>query len=193
MIPKQSAFRMDQGAVPHLWNSLQPQFWESSGFLPPPPGAEPFSSAESEALNEVLATSDRVIGFGGRGQRDRRDLDSPSRYSGKNEPDLVQWSNHLRIHTRVEVVRAELLLRHEGDLFDAQLVEENELHLIGAGFASVVVIVPLKTEREDTVDLLVVTRDLWSLRLSSDFETAGSVINYVTQSHRYQLARLQVI
>ena len=83
--------------------------------------------------------------------------------------------------TRVEVVRAELLLR-EGDLFDAQLVEENELHLIGAGFASVVVIVPLKTEREDTVDLLVVTRDLWSLRLSSDFETAGSVINYALLS-----------
>ena len=50
-----------------------------------------------------------------------------------------------------------------------------------AGFASVV-IVPLKTEREEPADLLVVTRDLWSLRLSSDFETAGSVINYALLS-----------
>lgn len=150
--------------------------WSSS-----PASARTLSSAESEALQEVLESSGRSIDDTPEGKVIGTIWVAPLPVFGKKEPSLIRWSNNLRIHTREEVVRAELLIE-EGDLFDAQVVEENELHLIGAGFASIVVIVPLQSEQEDTVDVLVVTRDLWSLRLSTDFETAGSVVNYALLS-----------
>lgn len=142
--------------------------------------ARGLSETETTTLNFGLAHFDRVRDSEPVGKRIGSILIYASEVFGEESLFFLRAANHLRIKTRDSVIREELLLK-EGDFFDWGLVEENELHLIGSGFSSVVVIVPvepLEKDRSDEVDLLVVTRDIWSLRLSSDFETAGSVLNY---------------
>jgi hypothetical protein len=141
--------------------------------------ARSLSETEETCLQLVLDGLDKEVEEHPEGKSIGKIFVVPTPVFSEENPPWISWLNHLRITTRESVVRQELLTK-EGDFFDWGLVEENELHLIQSGFASIVVIVPLRSESNGAseVDLLVVTRDIWSLRLSSDFETAGPVINY---------------
>ena len=94
---------------------------------------------------------------------------------GKAEGAL-RYLNVLHITTRERVIRREVLLR-PGKLWDSELILETQRRLKDPLFTSLVVVVPVKSKEAARVDLLVVTRDIWSLRMNSAFEYfQGSLI-----------------
>ena len=93
-----------------------------------------------------------------------------------------QWLNLLHRTTRGPVLERELLLA-PGQPYDEALVEESTRRIQSpapftiAGrqyfqpdLSSVVAVVPVRSAQPERVDLLLVTRDLWSLRTNADFE-----------------------
>lgn len=93
-----------------------------------------------------------------------------------SEGRLLTWFNHFHRTTREEHIRRESLLR-PGMRYDAALVEETVRNLRNrnaaysandAPLSSIVAMVPVKAAAPGTVDVLIVTRDVWSLRFNSD-------------------------
>lgn len=83
---------------------------------------------------------------------------------------FLQFFNLFHRTTRDEILARELLVG-PGDLWNAALIEETVRNLRGNELlSSIVVALPLRTADPSRVDLLVVTRDVWSLRLNTDFE-----------------------
>ncbi len=67
-----------------------------------------------------------------------------------------------------------------GDLYDTILVTQSTQALQDPRFRSLVVIAPVISKThpsQGSVDLLVVTRDVWSLRLETDFQLTDKVVN----------------
>lgn len=80
---------------------------------------------------------------------------------------LPHWVNWFHATTPRDVIERELLLR-PGALYDQALVEETERNLRAERQLSVVIIVPVKAKAPGHVRLLVVTKDVWSLRVNWD-------------------------
>lgn len=87
-------------------------------------------------------------------------------------PGFLNW---LHVKTRDYVVRQELLQR-PGDRFDAKLIDEGERNLRTLFILGVVRAVACKHEDPRKVVLLVVTKDLWSLRLNMIYQQTGSLV-----------------
>src|SRR5689334_17717172 len=77
-------------------------------------------------------------------------------------PGFLNW---VHVTSRTTVIEREVLLR-PGERFDRKRLEESERNLRGHRQLSVVFIVPTKGSEPDRVRLLVVTKDVWSLRLN---------------------------
>jgi hypothetical protein len=77
-------------------------------------------------------------------------------------PSFLNW---VHATTRPRVIEQEMLVR-TGDRYDASLVAETERNLRDLRQLSVVLIVPIRGSEPDRVRLLVVTKDVWSLRLN---------------------------
>ncbi|HEY7375307.1 MAG TPA: hypothetical protein VIF57_24315 [Polyangia bacterium] len=97
-----------------------------------------------------------------------------------------QLLNFFHRTTRSYILERELLLK-PGDRYDQALVEESMRNLQSPAalviarrqvfqpeLSSVVVILPIASPVPGQVDLLLVTRDLWSLRFNSNFEYQGN-------------------
>jgi hypothetical protein len=87
----------------------------------------------------------------------------------QSDSGFLQHLNVLHSTTREYVIGRELLLR-PGDRWRDDLVRESERNLRDPFLSSLAVIVPVKSGMRGSVDLLVVTRDVWSLRTNSEFE-----------------------
>jgi len=84
-------------------------------------------------------------------------------------PDLL---NALHSTTLPEVIRRELLFeRHEP--YRQSQIDESARNLRSLPQLSLVLIVPVRGSRPDSVRVLVVTRDVWSLRLASYVEASN--------------------
>jgi hypothetical protein len=87
--------------------------------------------------------------------------------------------NAFHARTRPDIVRRELLLK-EGDLWDEERIEESEriLRVLGqtAPVLAIVRILPVKSPTPGKVSMLVVTKDLWSIRVNSRFLLVGTVL-----------------
>jgi hypothetical protein len=95
---------------------------------------------------------------------------------------LFQYFNFLHVTTREVTIRRELLFA-PGQLYDQALVDETTRNLrADPSYSSVVTIVAVVSGRPGVVDLLVVTRDVWSLRLNTDFQAQQSKLIYFTGS-----------
>lgn len=79
--------------------------------------------------------------------------------------------------TRERVIRQEVLLA-PGEAWDARKVEESERNLRRLFILTVSRIVPLKGT-QGGIALLVVTKDRWSIRLNSEFNLVGSLLQYL--------------
>ncbi|HEX3594395.1 MAG TPA: BamA/TamA family outer membrane protein [Polyangiaceae bacterium] len=79
-------------------------------------------------------------------------------------PEFLNW---FHATSRPKIIEQDVLLR-TGDRYDAAVVEETERNLRVLRQLSVVLIVPTKGSAADRVRLLVVTKDVWSLRLNWD-------------------------
>ena len=91
---------------------------------------------------------------------------------GKQIPPLLflRAFNVFHATTRTEVMWREVLLR-PGQRWDQDLVDETRRNLIDPFLSNAVVLLPVRSRVPGYVDLLVVTRDVWSLRLNSNFQT----------------------
>jgi len=96
--------------------------------------------------------------------------------------------------TRSYILEREMLLK-PGMVYDPALVEESTRNLqnptgimlggknVGSPeLSSVVVLLPLKSPVPGKVDLLLVTRDIWSLRFNSNFEYQGNALTLFESS-----------
>jgi hypothetical protein len=157
------------------------------------PGEPPLGRLEQESLEEALSA---------------RGLHRDPHPEGKQIGEIqvvnqevfsqrdwwFQFFNHFHRTTRENVLRRELLMK-PGDRYDPALVEESirnldsepVLSVAGRRFtapelSSVVVILPVVSPRPGTVDLLVVTRDVWSLRFNTNFEVQQGTLTLLQTS-----------
>jgi len=80
----------------------------------------------------------------------------------------IGLANNLHYTTRESATYGELVI-HEGDVWDQAKVEESARLLRDPLYSSVAVTLPVKSKDPAKVDLLVVTRDIWSLRLNTNY------------------------
>jgi hypothetical protein len=88
---------------------------------------------------------------------------------GEDEAEILQWFNAFHVTTKEEIIRREVLLQ-PGMPFEKKKVFETKRNLRDVRFTTLVVAVPVESAAPGEVDLLVVTKDVWSLRLSTRFE-----------------------
>ncbi|HOX44067.1 MAG TPA: BamA/TamA family outer membrane protein [Myxococcota bacterium] len=90
-------------------------------------------------------------------------------------PDFV---NLFHVTTREHIVRQELLFA-EGEPYDALAVQESARNLRALPLVfSTVRIVTARGSRPDRVVVVVVTKDLWSIRLNTNGNFGGGVFNF---------------
>ena len=101
---------------------------------------------------------------------------------------LLEWFNHFHRTSREHHVRRESLLL-PGMAYDPALVDEtmrnlrnrNSYNLYDPTWSSIVAMVPVQAASPGTVDVMIVTRDVWSLRFNSDYNyQPGYLINLNT-------------
>lgn len=80
--------------------------------------------------------------------------------------------------TRPFILEREVL-QQIGEPWSQRAVDETARNLRSLRQLSLVLCIPLKGSRPDTVKLLVVTKDIWSLRLNSDFRFADGQLEYL--------------
>ena len=91
------------------------------------------------------------------------------------------WANVFHRTTREHHILRESLLQ-AGDLYDQDRVEETVRNLQNPLFSNVVVVLPVRSALPERVDLLIVTRDVWSLRFNQDYEAGQGQLLYYTGS-----------
>ncbi len=91
-------------------------------------------------------------------------------------PDLF---NVFHTTTKAHVIERELLF-DAGQRWDDALVAESARNLRGKGALSLVIIVPVKGSAPGRVRALVITKDVWSLRLSTSFQYYDGMLTQLT-------------
>jgi hypothetical protein len=90
-------------------------------------------------------------------------------------PDFV---NIFHFQSRERVIRRELLFA-PGDRYDSERVAETLRNLQLLPQFGVVVVATLRGHESDQVRVVVIVRDVWSLRLSYDIQAGGKSLNYL--------------
>ncbi len=102
---------------------------------------------------------------------------------------LLEWFNHFHRTTREEHIRRESILL-PGMPYDAALVDETMRNLRNRNsystndppLSSIVAMVPVQAATPGTVDILIVTRDVWSLRFNTNYNFEFFALNLPTLS-----------
>jgi hypothetical protein len=90
----------------------------------------------------------------------------------------LQALNNIHITTREDTIR-NLLLARPGDAWSDALARETERVLRNPSLSSFVVALPVRSTSEGEVDMLVVTRDVWSLRTNSEVIHEDGTLSYL--------------
>ncbi|MBI5638366.1 MAG: BamA/TamA family outer membrane protein [Nitrospinae bacterium] len=78
------------------------------------------------------------------------------------------WGNNIHVVTREQILRRELLFK-EGDPYDRGVIEESERNLRKRSYLSEVLIESHFNDADDGVDVVVHTRDQWSMIVGLTF------------------------
>jgi len=81
---------------------------------------------------------------------------------------LLKLLNFFHVTTKESILRREVVVQ-PGELWNQERIEETARRLRDPLFSSVVVVVPVKSSEPGKVDVLVLTRDIWSLRLNTQY------------------------
>ena len=92
------------------------------------------------------------------------------------DTSFLTWLNLFHRTTRARVIEREVLLR-PGQVWDDAVVEDSLRRLRDPLFSALVVMMPVRAGAPGQVDLLVVTRDIWSLRLNTLYELQGTTLS----------------
>jgi hypothetical protein len=94
---------------------------------------------------------------------------------------FLRWFNLFHMATVEEAVRGELVFS-PGEAWDQRRADESSRRLRDPLNTSLVAIVPVRAAVEGDVDVLVVTRDVWSLRANSNYEIQENQITFLSLS-----------
>jgi hypothetical protein len=97
------------------------------------------------------------------------------------EDPVPQFLNWFHVTTQSYVVEREVLMRI-GAAYDQRLSDETERNLRGLRMFSVVVALPVVGSSPDSIRYVLVTKDIWSLRLGWDGRINQGVIDYLSVS-----------
>jgi hypothetical protein len=81
---------------------------------------------------------------------------------------FLQFFNLFHVTTRERAIRNELVIG-EGEVWDQERVEETARRLRDPLWSSVIAAIPVTSAEAGKVELFVVTRDIWSLRLNTQY------------------------
>lgn len=81
---------------------------------------------------------------------------------------VLQFFNNFHVTTREFAIRIETVIG-AGEVWDQERIEETARRLRDPLWSSVVVVIPVTSSEPGKVDMLVVTRDVWSLRLNTRY------------------------
>jgi outer membrane protein assembly factor BamA len=85
------------------------------------------------------------------------------------EKNWLRFFNLFHATTREDYVKAELTIG-ENEVWDDDRIQESQRRVKDQLYHSVVVLVPVKSADAGKVDLFLITRDIWSLRLNSKYQ-----------------------
>ena len=94
---------------------------------------------------------------------------------------FLEWFNLFHRTTRDDIIRRELLIE-PGQRWDQALVDETLRKIRNPFLSNVVVILPIAASDATLVDVLVVTRDVWSLRLNTNFQVHDGTLHMLNTS-----------
>jgi hypothetical protein len=97
------------------------------------------------------------------------------------EDNWLRFFNYFHWTTREHSIVDELTIG-EGELWDQARVEESMRRLRDPLYSTVIAFVPVKSQKPGRVDLFVVTRDVWSLRLNTNYTYQESSLTYLSIS-----------
>ncbi len=139
----------------------------------PPPAlrAQVYSPYEQQSIDQALATFDARREPNPEGKIIERIEVMPLDVIEPRDP-APQWVNLFHATTRKYVVRREMLLR-EGDRYQQVLVDETIRNLRRLVQLSLVIVVPTVGTTPDRVGVIVITKDVWSLRPNWNFQATG--------------------
>ncbi|HEX4420941.1 MAG TPA: BamA/TamA family outer membrane protein [Kofleriaceae bacterium] len=93
---------------------------------------------------------------------------------------FLRFFNHFHVTTKESTITAETVVS-AGELWDQLRIDETARRLRDPLWTSVVAVVPVRSPAPGTVDALIVTRDIWSLRLNTAYTfQEGKLTNLTT-------------
>lgn len=94
------------------------------------------------------------------------------------EKNWLRFFNIFHVTTRDIWVRSEMTIE-EGEVWDDERIVESQRRIKDPLYTSIVALLPVKSSVPGQVDVLVVTRDIWSLRLNTQYTIQeGSLTNF---------------
>ena len=91
---------------------------------------------------------------------------------------FISWTNMFHMTTRENIIAREVLLQ-PGDSWDWTIAEETRRRLADPLFTSFAAVVPVRALAPGEVNVLVVTRDIFSLRLNTVFEFQAGTFSWL--------------
>ncbi len=134
----------------------------------------PASGYEETLVAWGLAQHGREVELSPEGQRVEAVLVSAEDVVAESDP-YPNFLNIFHVRTREAIIRREVLLE-PGAPYSAALAQETARNLRNLGIFSAVRVVAVKGSAPGSVALLIITKDLWSLRLNQDWELVGSYL-----------------
>ena len=95
------------------------------------------------------------------------------------EDPLPGWVNWFHATSREDVIAREVLL-HAGQRYSRSLAEESARNLRNLRQLSLVLVIPVKSADRSYVRLLVITKDVWSLRLNQAYRLKNGTFEYLS-------------
>jgi hypothetical protein len=139
----------------------------AQGTAPPPAErAHDYSDYERETIANVLGSLHASTDPAPEGKTIERIDIVPIDVFEERDP-LPRWLNVLHATTRPSIIRHEMLLR-EGDRFSQVLCDDTLRNLRHLVQLSLVLVVATEGSRPGTVRVVVITKDVWSLRADWD-------------------------
>jgi len=89
---------------------------------------------------------------------------------------VPNFLNVFHVNTKDYILRRAMLFG-VGDPYDPRRANESERNMRGLRQQSLVIVLPLKTEHPDEVRVLIVAKDIWSLRLNSTISSRQPIPN----------------
>ena len=94
---------------------------------------------------------------------------------------LLRFFNYFHATTKESTIRAEAVIS-AGEVWDQDRIEETGRRLRDPLWTSVVAVIPVKSATPGQIDALIVTRDIWSLRLNTQYTFQQGKLTNLTMS-----------